>query len=53
MKLCVQCTIYGENTVNKKLSGKSIGRALRSLFLTERALTVETQELLLSGNVIN
>ena len=34
-------TIDGENTVNKMLSGKSIARALRSLFLTEKALTIE------------
>ena len=31
-------TIYAEKTVNKMLSGKSITRALRGLFLTERAL---------------
>ena len=46
-------TIYGENTVNKMLSGKSITRALRGLFLTERTLTIEIQEVLLSGNVID
>ena len=45
--------IYGENTVNKMLSGQSIARALRGLFLTERALTIKIQELLLSVNVIN
>ena len=32
---------------------KSIARALRGLFLTERALTIEIQELLLSDNVID
>ena len=42
--------IYGENTVNKMLSGKSIACALRGLFLTER---IEIQELLLSGNVVD
>ena len=46
-------TIYGESTVNKMLSGKSIVRALRGLFLTEKALTIEIQELLLSDNVID
>ena len=46
-------SIYGENTVNKMLSGKSIARALRGLFLTETALTIEIQELLLSGNAID
>ena len=46
-------SIYGENTVNKMLSGKSIARALRGLFLTETALTTEIQELLLSGNAID
>ena len=45
--------IYGENTVNKMLSGKLIARALRGLFLTETALTIEIQELLLSGNAID
>ena len=39
--------IYGENTVNKTLSGKSIAWALHGLFLTERALAIEIQELLL------
>ena len=42
--------IYGESTVNKMLSGKSIACALRGLFLTER---IEIQELLLSGNVVD
>ena len=46
-------SIYGESTVNKMLSGKSIARALRGLFLTETALTIEIQELLLSGNAID
>ena len=46
-------TIHGENTVNKMLSGKSISRALRGLFLNERPVTIEIQELLLSGNVID
>ena len=45
--------IYGENTVNKMLSGKLIARALRGLFLTETASTIEIQELLLSGNAID
>ena len=34
-------------------SGKSIARALRGLFLTERALTIEIQKLLFSGSVID
>ena len=46
-------TIYGENTVNKMISGKSIVRALGGIFLTDWALTIEIQELLLSGNVID
>ena len=44
--------IYFENTVNKMLSGKSIACALPGLVLTERALAIEIQELLLSDNVI-
>ena len=28
-------TIYGENTVNKMISGKSIVRALGGIFLTD------------------
>ena len=46
-------TIYGEKTINKMLSGKSTARALRGLFLTERTLTIEIQELFLSGNIID
>ena len=46
-------TMYGEKTVNKMLSGKSIARALRGLFLTWRALTIDIQELLLSDNIID
>ena len=46
-------TIHGENTVSKIISGKSISRALRGLFLNERPVTTEIQELLLSGNVID
>ena len=42
-----------ENTVDKMLSGKSIARALRGLFLTESTLTTEIQELLLPDNVID
>ena len=45
--------ICGENTVDKMLSGKSIARALRGLFLTESTLTTEIQELLLPNNVID
>ena len=45
--------IYFENTVNKMLSGKSIACALPGLVLTERALAIEIQDLLLSGNVID
>ena len=45
--------IYFENTVNKMLSGKSIACALHGLVLTERALAIEIQDLLLSGNVID
>ena len=45
--------IRGENTVDKMLSGKSIARALRGLFLTESTLTTEIQELLLPNNVID
>ena len=44
--------IYFENTVNKMLSGKLIACALPGLVLTERALAIEIQELLLSDNVI-
>ena len=40
-------------TVNKMISGKSIVRALGGIFLTDWALTMEIQELLLSGNVID
>ena len=35
------------------ISGKSIVRALGGIFLTDWALTIEIQELLLSGNVID
>ena len=46
-------TVYGENTVNKMLSGKSVAWVLLGLFLTGRALTIELQELLLSDNFID
>ena len=46
-------TIYGENAVNTMISGKSIARALRGIFLTDRVLTIEIEELLLLGNVID
>ena len=35
------------------LSGKSVAWVLLGLFLTGRALTIELQELLLSGNFID
>ena len=46
-------TVYGENTVKKMLSGKSISRALRGIFLVEKALSIELQDQVLASQVIS
>ena len=40
-------TIYGENTVNKMLGGKAIALGFRGLILTESALTIQIQKLVM------